>query len=136
MNVHVLLYDSGKDTEGIHSLELAGKTIVLMFENRDDAERYCGLLEAQDFPRPSIENLDREEIESFCGTAGYEPRFVENGFVPSTEEERLCLVPPQQNRENISWNDEDMNINPNNSEDDINESKPLDDVRRRLEGLL
>ena len=50
MRVFVLLYDAGKDNEGIHSLELAGKTAVLMFENADDAERYAGLLEAQDFP--------------------------------------------------------------------------------------
>ncbi len=55
MHVHVLLYDAGKDTEGIHSLEISGKTIVLMFENKDDAERYAGLLEAQDFPMPTIE---------------------------------------------------------------------------------
>ena len=32
MLVHVLLYQAGKDSEGIHSLELAGKTVVLMFE--------------------------------------------------------------------------------------------------------
>ena len=64
MLVHVLLYDAGQDSEGIHSLELSGSTVVLMFENPDDAERYAGLLEAQDFPVPSIEALDREEIES------------------------------------------------------------------------
>ena len=62
MLVHVLLYDAGQDSEGIHSLELSGSTVVLMFENPDDAERSAGLLEAQDFPVPSIEALDREEI--------------------------------------------------------------------------
>ena len=49
MNVFVLLYNSGTDKEGIHSIELKGRTIVLMFEDNDDATRYCGLLEAQDF---------------------------------------------------------------------------------------
>ena len=37
MNVFVLLYNSGTDKEGIHSIELKGRTIVLMFEERDDA---------------------------------------------------------------------------------------------------
>ena len=59
MLVHVLLYDAGQDSEGIHSLELSGQTVVLMFENCDDAERYAGLLEAQDFPTPTVEALER-----------------------------------------------------------------------------
>ena len=59
MLVHVLLYDAGQDSEGIHSLELSGQTVVLMFENKDDAERYAGLLEAQDFPTPTVEALDQ-----------------------------------------------------------------------------
>ena len=57
MNIFVLLYNSGTDKEGIHSIELKGRTIVLMFENMDDATRYCGLLEAQDFPLPTVEML-------------------------------------------------------------------------------
>ena len=57
MNVFVLLYNSGTDKEGIHSIELKGRTIVLMFEDKDDATRYCGLLEAQDFPLPTVEMI-------------------------------------------------------------------------------
>ena len=34
-----------------------------MFENKDDAERYCGLLEAQDFPCPTAVSIDRDEID-------------------------------------------------------------------------
>ena len=44
MNIYVLLYNFGTEKEGIHSIELKGRTIVLMFEEKDDAERYCGLL--------------------------------------------------------------------------------------------
>lgn len=44
MPVHVLLFDAGSDQEGIHSLELNGSTVVLLFEDQDDAERYAGLL--------------------------------------------------------------------------------------------
>ena len=74
MRVHVLLFDAGTDSEGIHSLEIAGRTVVLLFGNPDDAERYAGLLEAQDFPVPTVEALDREDVDLFCREAGYEAR--------------------------------------------------------------
>ena len=32
MNIFVLLYNFGTEKEGIHSIELKGRTIVLMFE--------------------------------------------------------------------------------------------------------
>ena len=134
MLVHVLLYDAGQDSEGIHSLELSGNTVVLMFENPDDAERYAGLLEAQDFPVPSIEALDREEIEIFCRQAGYEARFVESGFVPKTDEERLLLAPPSSNRDVSGWQDADAASPPTPAASDSNDD--LDAIRRRLEGLL
>ena len=127
MQVYVLLYSVGKDSEGIHSLELSGKTIVLMFENKDDAVRYCGLLEAQDFPCPSVVNIERDEIEVFCTQSGYENRFVKNGFVPETDEDRLLLVPPQQNRDTTFLEKQE---NGNNKNEDI------DDFRRSLEGLI
>ena len=38
MLVHVLLYEAGTESEGIHSLELKGSTVILMFEDKDDAE--------------------------------------------------------------------------------------------------
>ena len=134
MLVHVLLYDAGQDSEGIHSLELSGSTVVLMFENPDDAERYAGLLEAQDFPVPSIEALDREEIEIFCRQAGYEARLVEAGFVPRTDEDRLLLAPPTANRDVTGWQDNEEPTSPETETATSNDQ--LDDIRRRLEGLL
>jgi hypothetical protein len=137
MLVHVLLYDAGQDSEGIHSLELSGQTVVLMFENCDDAERYAGLLEAQDFPTPTVEALDQHEVELFCKEAGYEARLVETGFVPTTDDERLMLAPPSSNRDVSNWQSEDPSVD--SSIDSIPSSSAndgLDDVRRRLEGLL
>ena len=133
MLVHVLLYDAGQDSEGIHSLELSGQTVVLMFENCDDAERYAGLLEAQDFPTPTVEALDQHEVELICTEAGYEARLVETGFVPKSDDERLMLAPPTANRDVSNWQTEDQSL------DSVQPSSPsdgLDDVRRRLEGLL
>ena len=130
MIVNVLLYDAGTESEGIHSLELKGKTVILMFQDRDDAERYCGLLEAQDFPTPSVEELTRRDIEAFCVEAGYEARYVEKGFIPSTDEERLMISPPISNLEVGNWNDKD-NTNEHSSSDD-----QLEDIKKRLENLL
>ena len=75
MPVHVLLFDAGSDSEGIHSLEVSGRTVVLLFEDRDDAERYAGLLEAQDFPLPTVDAIDREEMERFCSQATHAGSF-------------------------------------------------------------
>ncbi len=157
MRVHVLLFDAGTDSEGIHSLEIAGRTVVLLFENPDDAERYAGLLEAQDFPVPTVEALDREDVDLFCREAGYEARLIESGFVPSNDEERLFMAPPQSNRDVSNWKDDALSNEPVSSEavsdggvaeqqgveparqglETEPESNPeLDELRRRLEGLL
>ena len=124
MNIYVLLYNPNSDNEGIHSIELKGKTIVLMFEEKDDAERYVGLLEAQDFPVPSIEMVNSEEIKDFCNKCDYEMRLVTKNFVPKTIEDRLLLTPPQKNLEVDVWEDK------KNKQDD------LDNIRENLEKLL
>ena len=131
MRVNVLLFDADSDSEGIHSLEIAGRTVVLLFENPDDAERYAGLLEAQDFPVPTVESLDREDVELFCRDAGYEARFVASGFVPESDEERLFMAPPEANRDVSQWKDEESL-----SEPEPSSSSDLDVLRKRLEGLL
>ena len=157
MRVHVLLFDAGTESEGIHSLEIAGRTVVLLFENPDDAERYAGLLEAQDFPVPTVEALDREDVDLFCREAGYEARLIESGFVPSNDEERLFMAPPQSNRDVSNWKDDALSNDPVSNEtvsdggvaeqqgvepalqglETEPESNPeLDELRRRLEGLL
>ena len=147
MRVHVLLFDAGTDSDGIHSLEIAGRTVVLLFENPDDAERYAGLLEAQDFPVPTVEALDREDVDLFCREAGYEARVIESGFVPSNDEERLFMAPPQSNRDVSNWKDdavsddgvaEQQGAEPARQglETEPESNPELDELRRRLEGLL
>tara|TARA_Y100001968_G_scaffold299992_1_gene311041 strand:+ start:203 stop:595 length:393 start_codon:yes stop_codon:yes gene_type:complete len=130
MLVNVLLYEAGTESEGIHSLELKGKTVILMFEDKDDAERYCGLLEAQDFPTPSVEELTRMDIEAFCDEAGYEARYVEKGFIPSTDEDRLLISPPLSNLEVRDWQNDDKKDDKNSS------NEYLEDIKKRLENLL
>jgi hypothetical protein len=139
MSVHVLLFDAGSENEGIHSLELNGTTVVLLFEDRDDAERYAGLLEAQDFPAPTVEALDRTEMEEFCSNAGYEARFVPAGFLPQTAEERLLIAPPERNMDVTTWREQEepAAARPEPEPEPISSGNAeLEDFRRRLEGLL
>ena len=124
MNIFVLLYNSGTDKEGIHSIELKGRTIVLMFEDKDDALRYCGLLEAQDFPLPTVEEININEIRDFCTKLDYECKLVEKNFLPKTPEDRLLISPPQKNLEVEEWNKERI--------DNID----LNSIKENLEKLL
>ena len=126
MNIFVLLYNSGTDKEGIHSIELKGRTIVLMFEDKDDATRYCGLLEAQDFPLPTVELIDIEEIKDFCNKLDYECKLVEKNFVPKTAEERLLISPPQKNLGVEDWGGDKNN----------NKNIDLNTIKENLEKLL
>ena len=126
MNVFVLLYNFGTEKEGIHSIELKGRTIVLMFEDKDDAERYCGLLEAQDFPLPSVELINIDEIRDFCNKLDYESKLVEKNFVPKSAEDRLLISPPQKNLEVENWNPEESKDN----------NIDLNSIKENLEKLL
>ena len=126
MNIFVLLYYMGTDKEGIHSIELKGRTIVLMFEEKEDAERYCGLLEAQDFPIPSVEMINIDEIRDFCNKLDSECKLVEKNFVPKTAEDRLLISPPQKNLEVENW---DLEVNKDESID-------LNTIKDNLEKLL
>jgi Protein of unknown function (DUF3110) len=135
--VHVLLFDAGSDSEGIHSLELAGRTVVLLFEEEDDALRYAGLLEAQDFPTATVEAISKDEMETFCASAGYEARVVPAGFVPGTAEERLLLAPPERNLDLSHWKeDEDPDDGAQEAHLDEERDPQLEAFRRSLEGLL
>ncbi len=126
MQIFVLLYNSGTDKEGIHSIELKGRTIVLMFEDKDDAIRYCGLLEAQDFPLPTVEMINIDEIRDFCIKLDYECKLVEKNFIPKTPEDRLLISPPQKNLESDDWKDDKDKL------DNID----LNSIKENLEKLL
>lgn len=129
MRVFVLLFNAGTDGEGIHTLQIGDRHKILMFQSEDDATRYAILLEAQDFPTPSVEAIDSEEIEEFCRQADYDWEIV--------TEDKLTL-PPEQNAENLDWEVDSSS----KKEDVYSETDPemssaeLDRIRRQLEGLL
>ena len=133
----MLLFDSGSEVEGIHTLELNGRTVVLMFEEEDDALRYAGLLAAQDFPEATPEAISREEIELFCGQAGYDAQAVPSGFMPGTAEERLMLAPPERNLDTNEWREQQEQPPQAPAERAQPAVDPeLEAFRRSLEGLL
>lgn len=138
MRVYILLFNVGTDNEGIHTIKLKQpdaegqdlaedplevyQDVVLAFEEEDDATRFGLLLEAQDFPEPAVEGIDQEELEAFCESSGLGLQYVSEG---------MLAVPPSTNLETTDWQadgpppEEPETMLPN-----------LDDIRRRLEGLL
>jgi hypothetical protein len=136
MRIFVLLVNANTDNEGIHSINMGNRDIILMFEEEDDALRYAMLLEAQDFPALlNVEALDREEIEEFCEASGYSSYFIPQDFRPANDFERLLLSPPERNREMTDWEQANAKGNAPDGEDSMSNDE-LDRIRRKLEGLL
>jgi Protein of unknown function (DUF3110) len=128
MRVFVLLFNAGTENEGIHTLKLGDRNIVLMFESEEDAERYGVMLEAQDFSVPTIEEFESEEIEDFCLGAHYEWKLIPEGALE---------LPPETNVEQPDWSPEgDRASAPETVEKSEFSASELDALRRRFEGLL
>ncbi|MFK8184670.1 MAG: DUF3110 domain-containing protein [Phormidesmis sp.] len=134
MIVYVVLFNVGTENEGIHSIRIGDQHQVLMFAEEDDATRFGILLEAQDSPTPTIEGIEREEIEDICKEAGYEAVLV-----PAGE-----LITPVENMvEETTWNlDEQSNesVIEKRKQEMIAERSAADDemdrIRQQLEKLL
>ena len=62
-----------KKREGAYAVETENdKRMVYMFLDKDDAVRYAGLLEADDFPDMSVVEVDDREIIHACVKHGHE----------------------------------------------------------------
>jgi len=128
MQVFVLLFNARTENEGIHTLRVEDRDVVLMFESEDDATRYALLLEAQDFTSPSVERFDQAEIEEFCEGGSYECKLIPEGTL---------AIPPETNVEETDWQPEGKRQAVSSSElsSEFSEAE-LDRMRRKLEGLL
>ena len=143
MQVFILLFNAGRENEGIHTIRIGDRNLVLIFEQEDDATRYALLLEAQDFPVPTVEKMEQADIEEFCESAGYEGQLVPAGFVPQTDVDRLLLAPPETNLVETDWQEDklpeeqELKLEPEpESEADAIAAAELERIRRQLEGLL
>jgi Protein of unknown function (DUF3110) len=122
MSVFVLLFNARTDNEGIYSTQVGDRNVILMFEQEDDAARYADQLEAEDFPKPTVEGIDPEEIEEFCQDSDYDCILV-------TAE--MLVTPPSQHIEDTDWQPEGRKQS-HTEDEDID----LEAMRRRLERLL
>ena len=120
MRVFVLLFNARTENEGIHTIRVGERNKVLIFESEDDASRFAGMLEAQDFPTATVEAMDAEEIKEFCESADYDWELIPDGAL---------ALPPETNVEQTDWQADDK------KPADISDSE-LDKIRRKLEGLL
>ena len=135
MRVFVLLFNARTENEGIHTLKVGDRNVVLMFESEDDATRYGLMLEAQDFSSPVVESIESEEIEDFCKDSEYECKIVPEGTLE---------LPPESNLESTDWQAEGARPTerPDKTSDKTSDEpaefsdSELDRLRRRLEGLL
>jgi hypothetical protein len=122
MRVFVLLFNARTDNEGIYSMKIADRDLILMFEQEDDAIRFADQLEAEDFLVPTVEEMDREEIEEFCQNSGYNCELIDTS---------MLVMPLSENLEQTDWQADDKD-----KSDRTAESIDFDLMRKRLEGLL
>ena len=68
----------GKENEGAYAIQ-NGKMerTLLLFLELEDAERFAGLLEADDFPPMSTVEVDAEAMIDMCDSTGYNYTIVE-----------------------------------------------------------
>jgi Protein of unknown function (DUF3110) len=123
MSVFVLLFNARTDNEGIYSTQVGDRNMILMFEQEDDAVRYADQLEAEDFPKPTVESIDPEEIEEFCQDSDYDCILVTS---------EMLVTPPPNNIEETTWQAD----RPDRSSTEDSEDLDLDAMRKRLEKLL
>jgi hypothetical protein len=122
----VLLFNAGTDNEGIHTIQIRDRNKVLMFESEEDATRFSVLLEAQDFPSPSVEAISDEEIKEFCESADYDWELIPTGHL---------AIPPENNVDQTDWQ-KGSPLDAQLQEESEFAPDELDSIRRRLEGLL
>ena len=67
-----ILQLQGKEKEGAYAVQAPNGKVVYMFLDKDDALRYAGLLEADDFPDMSVVEVNDREIIQACITHGHE----------------------------------------------------------------
>lgn len=67
-----ILTITDKEDEGAYAVTDAdGEKALYFFEEEDDAERYAGLLEAEDYPEMSVVEVDDDMAIKTCEMYGY-----------------------------------------------------------------
>jgi hypothetical protein len=69
--MYILSADNGEDTGAFAVEDDYGLKVIYFFEEEDDAERYLGLLEAEDYPAMKIIEIDRDVAIKACQLYNY-----------------------------------------------------------------
>ena len=86
--MYLLTLRDSKD-EGAYAVQNDnGQKVLFLFEEEDDAERYAGLLEAEDYPEMAVIEVDEELAINMCNMYNYR-------YVIITEDD--FVVPPRNN---------------------------------------
>jgi len=84
-----ILTIEGHEQDGAYAVaDNDGERALYLFEEEDDAERYAGLLEAEDYPPMVVVEVDDKLAINTCNMYNY--RYV----VISTED---FVIPPREN---------------------------------------
>lgn len=84
-----ILTISGKSTEGAFCVvNDDGEKVLYFFEEYDDAERYVGLLEAEDYPKMEVVEVNKEFAIKTCEEYNYD-------YVVIKPED--VVIPPREN---------------------------------------
>jgi len=63
---------AGKKEEGAYSIQISdGSRVLQIFEDKDDAERYAGLLEAEGLPSLEVTEIPQKQAIDACESFGY-----------------------------------------------------------------
>ena len=67
-----ILTISGQETEGAYAVTAPdGEKAMYLFQDQDDAERYAGLLEADDYPEMNVIEIDEKLAIQTCYSYNY-----------------------------------------------------------------
>ena len=86
--MYLLTLKHRQDDGAYAVLNRYGEKVLFMFEEEDDAERYAGLLEADDYPEMAVVEVDDEVAISMCNMYNYR-------YVIITADD--FVVPPRDN---------------------------------------
>ena len=76
----------GREKEGLYSADNEdGDRVLYIFREEDDADRFVGLLEADDFPALSVIEVDEEATLAICEA---------NNYTYAIIEENDLIIPP------------------------------------------
>ena len=89
LNKLYILTIKGHEDEGAYAVnDDDGERALYMFENQDDATRYGGLLEAEDYPPMAVVSVEEELAIQTCEVYNYR-------YVVITKDD--FVIPPREN---------------------------------------